>query len=339
MSENQSDMIGNLTREDLIQLYRNMIETRFFEEMVSSLNIQKGIPETAHLCIGQEAIGVGACYALQKDDYVVPALRDRSIFLSRGVSAAILMAGVLAKVTGPAKGKWPAHHMGDLEKGIMAASLVIGSQFPLAVGAGLAFSQKGTDQVCVCFFGDGASNRGDFHESLNLAAILQLPVIFLCENNFYAIDTPTSKSMLIEDIAVRAESYGIPGMIIDGNDVLAVYHAVDQAAVRARAGEGPTLLECKTYRMRPHTERLQEDRSEEELEYWSGKCPIKRFTEFLYDHDYLDDNLEKKIKIETDGMIEEAVRFAEDSPYPGAEELFEDICADSEYREGWLCMK
>jgi TPP-dependent pyruvate/acetoin dehydrogenase alpha subunit len=335
----QSDNLSNLTRKDLIRLYRNMVETRVFEEMVASLNIQKGIPETAHLCIGQEAIGVGACYALRKQDFVVPALRDRSVFLCRGVSPSTLMAGVLAKRTGPAKGKWPAHHMGDLEKGIMAASLVIGSQFPLAVGAGLAFSQKGTDQVCVCFFGDGASNRGDFHESLNLAAILQLPVIFLCENNRYAIDTPTSKSMLIDDIAVRAESYGFPGMVIDGNDVLAVYQAVDQAAIRARSGEGPTLLECKTYRMRPHTERLQEDRSEEELEYWSGKCPLKRFREFLYEQDFLNQTLEEKITNEVNKIIDEAVRFAEDSPYPGPEELFEDIYADSEFREGWLCMK
>jgi len=329
----------NLTDEGLMALYREMVLTRTFEEAVQRLNVQKGIPETAHLCIGQEAIGAGACRALRPDDYVVPALRDRGVFLSRGVTPSVLMAGVLGKATGPAKGKWPAHHMGDLEKGILAASLVIGSQFPIAAGAGLAIKYKNTDQVVVCFFGDGASNRGDFHEGVNLAAILSLPVIFLCENNLYAIDTPVSKSMLVRDVAVRAQGYGIPGTTIDGNDVLAVYSAVRQAVARAREGGGPSLVEGRTYRLRPHTERLKEDRPSGEIAYWTERCPIRRFRDALLARGVLNEHLDQEIVAECEAVLIEAIKFAEQSPYPPVEELFEDVYADGVIREGRLCAR
>jgi pyruvate dehydrogenase E1 component alpha subunit len=249
------------------------------------------------------------------------------------------MAGVLGKATGPAKGKWPAHHMGDLEKGILAASLVIGSQFPIAAGAGLAIKKLGTDQVVVCFFGDGASNRGDFHEGLNLAAILSLPVVFLCENNFYAIDTPVSRSMLVKDVAVRAQGYGMPGTTIDGNDVLAVYSTVRQAVMRARGGGGPSLVECKTYRLRPHTERIKEDRPRDEIAFWMKQCPIKRFRDSLLAWGLLNEELDQEIAAESEAAVAEAVRFAEQSPYPSLGELFEDVYADGAIREGRLCAK
>ena len=183
----------DLKDSDLIAIHRLMVLTREFEMRVCDIYYRSGTVELPHLCIGEEAVGVGSCYGLKRNDYVLPSLRGRSVFLTKGVSPSVLMAGVYGKATGPSRGKWPSHHMGDLEKGILIGSLVIGSQFPIAVGAGLAFKNKKTDQVCLCFFGDGASNRGDFHEGLNLAAILKLPVIFICNNNLYAIDTPVER--------------------------------------------------------------------------------------------------------------------------------------------------
>ncbi len=329
----------DLKDSDLISMYHLMALTREFEMKVCQIYSQKGIPELPHLCIGEEAVGVGSCYGLRKDDYVLPTLRGRSIFLAKGVSPSILMAGVYGKATGPSKGKWTAHHMGDLEKGILAGSLIIGSQFPIAVGAGLAFKIKKTDQVCLCYFGDGASNRGDFHEGLNLAAILRLPVIFICNNNLYAIDTPVEKAMLIKDIALRAKGYGMPGETIDGNDVLKVYQSVQEAVARARRGGGPTLIECKTYRLRPHCERYQEDRPKEELEYWWEQCPVKRFKAYLLKQRILDEKRDHEIIEEVRGEVNQAVKFAEESPFPKPEEIFEDVYAHGVIEGGRLCVR
>ena len=327
----------NLKDADLIALYRLMVLTREFEMRVCKIYTQTTIPETPHLCVGQEAIGVGSCYGLRKDDFVLPSLRGRSVFLSKGVSPSVLMAAVFGKSTGPSKGKYTAHHMGDLKKGILAGSLLIGSQFPTAVGAGLAFKLKKTDQVCLCYFGDGASNRGDFHEGLNLAAIQKLPVIFICENNLYALYTPVEKAIAVKDIASRAQGYGMPGITIDGNDVLAVYQTVQEAVARARRGEGPSLIECKTYRLRPHCERFQENRPPEELAYWWDKCPIKRFKAHLFDQGVLNEETHHRIEAEVAEEMNRAVQFAEESPYPDAAELCEDVYADGVIRGGRLC--
>lgn len=330
---------GDLTDADLISMYRLMVLTREFEMRVAQIYSQKGLSELPHSCVGEEAIGVGSCYGLRKGDYVLPSLRGRSVFLTKGVSPSVLMAGIYGKATGPSKGKWTAHHMGDLENGILAGSLIIGSQFPIAAGTGLAFKIKKTDQVCLCYFGDGASNRGDFHEGLNLAAILKLPVIFICENNLYAIDMPVEKSMLIKDIALRAQGYGMPGKTIDGNDVLKVYYTVQEAVEKARSGDGPTLIECKTYRLRPHCERHQEDRPAEELEYWWGQCPIKRFRAYLLDQKVLDEKKDQQIEAEIKEEIARAVKFAEESPFPHPEEIFEDVYAHGVIKEGRLCVR
>ena len=337
--ESKEKSEGDLKDADLISMYRFMVLTREFEMRVIQIYSQKGLPELPHSCIGEEAIGVGSCYGLRKDDYVLPSLRGRSIFLTKGVSSSILMAGVYGKATGPSKGKWTAHHMGDFDNGILAGSLIIGSQFPIAAGAGLAFKVKKTEQVCLCYFGDGASNRGDFHEGLNLAAILKLPVIFICENNLYAIDMPVERSMLIKDIALRAQGYGIPGKSIDGNDVLKVYHTVQEAVERARRGEGPSLIECKTYRLRPHCERYQEERPKEELDYWWGQCPLKRFREYLFHRRILDNTKEQQIEAEVKEEINRAVKFAEESPLPQPEEIFEDVYCHGFIREGRLCAR
>ncbi len=329
----------DLEDSDLISIYRLMVLTREFETRVMQIYSRQGIPELPHLCTGEEAVGVGSCYGLRKNDYVLPSLRGRSIFLAKGIPPSTLMAAVYGKATSPSKGKWTAHHMGDLEQGILAGSLIIGSQFPTAVGAGLAFKIKKTDQVCLCYFGDGASNRGDFHEGLNIAAIFKLPVIFICNNNRYAIDTPVEKAMLIKNIALRARGYGVPGRTVDGNDVLKVYHTVQEAVERARSGGGPTLIECKTYRLRPHCERYPEDRPEEELNYWWKKCPIKRFRASLLKKGILDGKKDQEIVEEVKEEINQAVTFADESPFPQPEEIFEDVYAHGTIRGGRLCMR
>jgi TPP-dependent pyruvate/acetoin dehydrogenase alpha subunit len=329
----------NIRNEDLIALYRGMVLTREFEMTTVKIQAQKGLPENPHTCVGQEAIGVGACYGLRKDDFVLPSLRGRSVVLAKGADPAVVMAGAYAKATGPSRGKITAHHMGDMSLGILAGSAVIGSQFPACVGAALAFKLRKTDQVCLCFFGDGAANRGDFHEGLNMAAIFKLPVIFICENNCYAITTPASYSMCIEDVGMRAQGYGMPGVSIDGNNVLAVYETTQEAVARARRGEGPTLIEGKTYRLRPHSERGgKEDRSPEELARWWEKCPIKRMKEKLLERKVLDDAGLEKIDLECKEIIDRAVKFAEESPYPRPEEALEEVYAVGKIKGGRLCL-
>jgi len=316
------------TENDMVSLYRYMNLTREFESMLLRIFKQKGLPEVLHLCMGEEAIGVGACYAMSEKDVVVPSLRSRSIFLTRGVSPSELLAGVMGKKDGPSQGKYTAHHMGDLHKGIFASSLSIGSQIPLAVGAGLHFKNNKMERVALVTFGDGATNRGDFHESLNMAAVFKLPVLFICENNMYAIDTPISMTTAVDNLSVRAKSYGMPGVTINGNDVLEVYHTVIDAMDRARSGGGPTLIECVTYRMRPHTEYLVEDRNKEELEHWENLCPIKQFRKYLLDNKILDTKKNKLLMAEIKKEIQQAVKFAEESPFPDLNKIYGNVFSD-----------
>ena len=328
----------DLSQDDLLNLYRLMVRTRAFEMRIIKISTQKSIVETPHLCVGEEAIGVGACYGLRQDDFVLPTLRGRSVFITKGIPTAHLMAGVFGKVTGPARGKWTSHHMGDLDRGILVGSLIIGSQFPTAVGAAMAFKLKQTDQVCLCFFGDGASNRGDFHEGLNMAAILNLPVVFICENNGYALYTPVEQNVKIKDISVRAQGYGMPGITIDGNDVVTVHKTVQEAIRRARTGGGPTLIECKTYRLRPHCEKFQEIRPQEEIDRCWECCPVDRFKNELTAWGVLDAAIDEKILKEAEEEIDQAVKFADESPFPDPAELCDDVYADGTVRGGRLCV-
>jgi pyruvate dehydrogenase E1 component alpha subunit len=217
--------------------------------------------------------------------------------------------------------------MGDLDLGIIAGSGVVGSHLPLAVGAALASRLQGRDYVAVAFFGDGASNRGDFHESLNFAAILKLPVLFVCENNLHALSIPASYHLSVPNVADRAAAYGIPGVIVDGNDVVAVDQATTEAVSRARKGEGPTLLECKTYRWRAHSERDPTDpRPREEIAHWKERCPITRLRTLLDGHGVTADRI-AAVEETARSEIAEAVRFAEDSPFPKGEDCLTDVFA------------
>ncbi len=318
-----------LTEKDLIQMYRWLVLIRAFENRVGELWTKGSLMESPHGSQGQEAIAVGACYGLRQKDQVLPSLRTRGAFLVKGVPARVQMAGMYAKATGPAGGKATAHHMGDAERGVLLGSGIVGASITVAVGAALALKLRRKDDVVVDFFGDGAAQRGDFHEGLNFAGVFKLPVVFILENNGFAEMTPLGKHFAGSDFACRAQGYGFPGMRLDGNDIFAVYEAVQTAAARARAGEGPTLLECVTYRLRGHSESHPptELREIAEIEQWRAKDPISRMRAHLAQRGILTEDLVRRIEAEVEAEIDGAVKFAEESPSPAPEELYEDVYA------------
>jgi len=314
--------------EKLIEMYRKMLEIRQFEEKVYELYGQNLVPGTIHLYVGQEAVAVGVCANLRKEDYIVSTHRGHGHCIAKGADLKRVMAEILGKKTGYCRGKGGSMHIADFNIGILGATGVVGAGIPIAVGAGLSIKLRGTDQVVACFFGDGASNQGTFHEGINMAAIWKLPVLFVCENNLYAMGTRQSRAMLIENISERAAAYGIPGVTVDGNDVLAVYEAAKEAVERAKRGEGPTLIECKTYRHKGHSRMDPATyRSKEEVEYWLRKDPIPRFRDRLLEMGILTEGEAKKIEEEVLREIEEAVKFALESPYPEPEEALKDVYA------------
>lgn len=321
-------MTINLPREKLVEMYRKMFEIRSFEEKVFELYAQNMVPGTIHLYAGEEAVAVGVCSNLRKDDYITSTHRGHGHCIAKGADPKRIMAEILGKKTGYCKGKGGSMHIADFKVGMLGATAVVGAGIPIAMGAGLSIKLRGTDQVVACFFGEGASNQGTFHEGINMAAIWKLPVIFVCENNLYAMGTRQSRVMLIENIADRAASYGIPGVTVDGNDVLAVYEAAREAVERARRGEGPTLIECKTYRHKGHS-RVDpaKYRPKEEVEEWLRKDPIKRLREKLLQTNVLAEEEIQRVEEEVSVEIEEAVKFAVESPYPAPEEALEDVYA------------
>jgi pyruvate dehydrogenase E1 component alpha subunit len=318
----------NLSKEKLVGMLSKMLEIRFFEEKVFELYAQNLVPGTIHLYLGEEAVAVGVCTALNKDDYITSTHRGHGHCIAKGADLNRTMAEILGKKTGYCKGKGGSMHIADFSIGMLGATAVVGAGIPIAVGAGLSAKLKKTDQVVACFFGEGASNQGTFHESINMASIWKLPVIFVCENNLYAMGTRQSTVMAIENVADRAVAYGIPGVVVDGNDVLAVYEATQRAVERARKGEGPTLIECKTYRHKGHS-RVDpaKYRPKEEVEEWLAKDPIKRFKEKLLQTNTLTEAEIQQIEKEVSAEIEEAVKFAMESPYPAPEEALEDVYA------------
>ncbi|RLI22644.1 pyruvate dehydrogenase (acetyl-transferring) E1 component subunit alpha [Candidatus Bathyarchaeota archaeon] len=318
----------NPPREKLVEMYRKMLEIRQFEEKVYELYGQNLVPGTIHLYAGQEAVAVGVCANLRREDYIVSTHRGHGHCIAKGADLKRVMAEILGKKTGYCKGKGGSMHIADFSIGILGATGVVGAGIPIAVGAGLSIKLRGTDQVVACFFGDGASNQGTFHEGINMAAIWRLPVLFVCENNLYAMGTRQSRVMLIENIAERASAYGIPGVTVDGNDVLAVYEAAEKAVERAKRGEGPTLIECKTYRHKGHSRMDPATyRPKEEVEFWLKKDPIPRFRNKLSEMNVLSEEELREIETEVSRKIEEAVKFALESPYPEPEEALKDVYA------------
>jgi pyruvate dehydrogenase E1 component alpha subunit len=320
--------MSKLAKEKLAEMYKKMLEIRCFEEKVFELYGQNLVPGTIHLYAGEEAVAVGVCSCLRKDDYITSTHRGHGHCIAKGAELKRTMAEILGKKTGYCKGKGGSMHIADFNIGMLGATAVVGAGLPIAVGAGLSARLRKTDQVAACFFGEGASNQGTFHESINMASTWSLPVIFVCENNLYAMGTCQSRVMKIQNIADRAVAYGIPGVTIDGNDVLAVFEASQKAVDRARSGAGPTLIECKTYRHKGHS-RVDpaKYRPREEVEQWLAKDPIKRFRETLLQNNTFSQaeikNIEENVAVD----IEEAVKFAVESPYPAPEEALEDVYA------------
>jgi pyruvate dehydrogenase E1 component alpha subunit len=288
----------------------------------------KGIlPGFLHSSIGQEAVSVGACSALREDDYMISTHRGHGDIIAKGARVDLMMAELFAKKTGYCKGKGGSMHIADLDLGILGAIGIVGAGLPIINGAALACQLKGTDQVSLCFFGDGASNTGSFHEALNLASVWNLPVIYVCQNNLYAESTPQWVHQKIRDISMRGGSYGIPGMSVDGNDVLAVYQAVSEAVERVRKKEGPTLIECKTYRWLGHYvgDPSTSYRTKEEVEEWKKRDPIKRYRRNLLDTEVCGEKNLEAIDRRVEKEIEEAVEFAQNSPDPNPEDALEDV--------------
>lgn len=321
-------MTSNLTKEKLAEMYRKMLQIRCFEEKVFELYGQNLVPGTIHLYAGEEAVAVGVCSNLTTSDYITSTHRGHGHCIAKGAELKQTMAEILGKKTGYCKGKGGSMHIADFKVGMLGATAIVGAGLPIAVGAGLSIRLRKTDQVVACFFGEGASNQGTFHESINLASAWSLPVIFVCENNLYAMGTRQSRIMNIENIADRAAAYGIPGVTVDGNDVLTVHETSQNAVNRARSGRGPTLIECKTYRHKGHS-RVDpaKYRPKEEVEGWLAKDPIKRLRVKLLQDRILTEPEVEMIERDVSLQIDEAVKFAVESPYPAPEEALDDVYA------------
>lgn len=311
-----------------LQLYYWMKLIRSFEERVSRLHRQNKILGGVYSGAGQEALVTGICAPLQEGDFILPLHRDLGVFLVRGVDPGQLMAQLMGKAGGLSRGKDSGLHAGDLERGIFGATSMLGATLPVACGAALKFRIKKEKNVAVSFFGEGAASRGDVHEAMNFAGVHKLPVLFVCENNRYAYSTPVEKQMAIDDVADRADAYGFKGYVCSGNDLLAVLELSERVIGKVRAGEGPVLIECKTYRYHGHSEHdpaLYRDK--EELVEWESRDPIQRYEFYLEKRGQDVKRLREQVDEKVHAIVQGAVDFAEQSPLPAAEEALEDLYA------------
>jgi 2-oxoisovalerate dehydrogenase E1 component len=319
----------------LLEMHRLMLLARKFDEAVIDLYASGEIPGFMHLYIGEEAVAVGACAALERDDLITSTHRGHGHCIAKGGDPRLMMAELLAKADGYCKGKGGSMHIACLSLGILGANGIVGGGFPIADGAALSAKLLGTGRVCACFFGDGASNEGSFHEALNLAGVWKLPVVFVCENNLFAQTTPQGDHQAIRDIAVRADSYGMPGVVADGLDVLEVFSRVSAAVADARAGKGPTLVECKTYRYRGHWEGdPQTYRTAAQIEEWKKRDCIRSLEARLEDdHGLGKDEIERR-HAEADAAIQDAIAFARSCRPPQPAEALADVYTPKQPRHG-----
>ena len=318
-------------KKTLLGLYRKMVTVRQFETMAGEHFAAGEIPGFIHLSIGQEASSVGVCSCLRSDDYVITTHRGHGHMIAKGADLNRMTAELFGKKTGYCKGKGGSMHIADFSIGILGANGVVAGGLPIITGAGLSIKMRKTDQVAVCFFGEGATSRGPVHEAMNMAAIWQLPVLFVVENNQYASTTPMELSCSVTDLCSRAAAYNMPGEKVDGNDVLAVRKATTAAVKRARAGEGPTLLENMTYRLKGHFEGdPQKYRTVEEVESWQEKDPIERFASLMAEKKYLSRKLVDQILEEVRAELDEALTFARNSPFPEPEDALTDVYSNTQ---------
>jgi len=320
-------------KDKLLEMYRSMQRIRQFETKTRDLALANELPGFVHVSIGEEASATGVCAALRKTDRITSTHRGHGHLLAKGGQLNRMMAELYGKRTGYCKGKGGSMHIVDYALGILGANGIVGGGIPIATGSALAAVVAGKDDVTACFFGDGASNEGTFHESLNLAAVWKLPVVFVCENNGYGEFTPMQTVTSVRDIAQRAHGYNIPGFIVDGNDVMEVFRFASEAVARARAGEGPTLLECKTYRWEGHVVGEQAFlgdgayRAQSEIEEWKKKCPLIRFEQFVLEGGKIKREELERIANEVKSELDDAIEFARSSALPDPSEVTEDVFA------------
>jgi len=328
----RGDALVDLSNEQLLDLYYWMWLTRALDERLLLLYNQGMILGAAFSQRGHEAISVGAAYALGPEDIIAPMHRDLGSFLVRGMGARHIMAQHLGRVTGPSRGRdGNLHGLGDLSLGVIGFVSQLPSSLPVTVGVGLSFWLREEARVAMTFFGDGSTSTGKWHEALNFAGVFKLPVVFVCENNQYAYSTPVSRQFAIHDIADRSAGYGFPGMVVDGNDVLAVYEATREAVERARLGDGPTLIECKTMRMRGHAHHDDAKYVPPELlQDWEQKDPVRRYEGFLQERGLLTPEVQRQINERVMGELEEAQAYAERSPLPDPNDLEQGVYHEPE---------
>ncbi len=322
----------SISNETKVEMLRAMLKIRVFEERIQELYHAGYIPGSMHLSTGQEAVPVGICMNLRKDDYLLSSHRGHGHVIAKGGEYKFMMAELYGKRTGYCKGKGGSMHFANREIGILGTNGIVGAGIPIATGVGFSSKYLQNDRITVCIFGDGAANTGAFHEGINFASVLKVPVVFVIENNQYAISVPRKLSDCLESLSIRAESYAIPGTTVDGNDVLTVYENAQKAVESARSGKGPTLIECKTYRWHGHHAGEPRDglvyRTKEEIESWKEKCPIKRLKKVLLHEEVLKEDDITAMEEEFNTELDAAIQYAEESPYPEVAELYEDVYID-----------
>jgi len=320
----------DIASEHMREMLRLMYTIRAFEcrarDLYEENRLRGEFLGALHSYEGEEAVAVGACVGLRDDDYVLSTHRGHGHCIAKGADPARMMAELLGRETGISKGRGGSMHMFDPDLGLLGGNGIVGAGIPLALGPAFSAQYRGTDQVTVCFFGDGGACQGGFHESLNLASLWKLPVVYVCENNHYAVTTPIAESAACE-IATRAIGYGCPGACVDGMDVLEVHEAVSEAVDRARSGEGPTLVECKTYRYQAHCMVIPDRRDSAEVERWEGLDPILRFESHLRDKGVMAEDEQSELRASVQQVIEQAIDFAEESAYPQTETVADYLWA------------
>jgi TPP-dependent pyruvate/acetoin dehydrogenase alpha subunit len=319
--QTEQSVSADLDKSQLLALYHDMVLIRKTEEQLARSYQQGNIPGACHTYVGQEAVAVGVCANLRTDDVVFSTHRGHGHALAKGVPPVELIAELFGRVAGCSRGRGGSMHLFSPEVGLMGTTGIVGPNILQATGASYSFKLTKSDRVSVCFFGDGAVNNGAFHEGVNMAAIWDLPVIYFCENNMYATEVPFSYSARNNDVAERARAYGIPGIAVDGNDVLAVREAAGEAIARARAGGGPALVECRTYRTRPHAEGMRDGgyRTQEEIDAWKTRDPISSFGARLIANGTATEAELSGIEAEIVDVVANALKVATESPYPEPE--------------------
>ena len=322
-------MNGLINKTKSEALYRIMVRIRKFDTTIVQLYADGEIPGFMHLYIGEEAVAAGVCAALRTEDLITSTHRSHGHCIAKGGRLDLMMAELVGRKTGYCKGKGGSMHIADFNLGILGANGIVSGGIPTAVGAAVGIQYKEEERVAVSFFGDGATNVGQFHEACNLASLWELPVIFVCENNQYAQTTPQAEHQKIQNIADRALSYDMKSAVVDGNDVVEVYRVTAEAVGRARDGKGPTFIECKTYRWRGHWEGdPQPYRTRDEVEAWKRRCPIRRFRSYLTENSMFREEELDTIDSEVDAELRDAIEYARKSPFPEPDEALEDVYTD-----------